>query len=201
MVLIFIFTDCIWEELIQHKKGPKTIHDRPDGYVDSGYNFSLEMLNEMIHELNRLTTKYSSDDWNTKSTANRLVELLMEHIFFLQMEVNEVKSGARKLRDKDFLGPKTREARRQRRRTMENDAESASDNMNSAQETESSSFPWLVDHHQYFNAIGQKLFMKKRRGIRKARERRKAIETNDESSQHALAETNDGSSQTTLGNK
>ena len=122
------------------------------------------MLNGMLQELNRLITKYSGDAWNSKPTANRLVELLMEHAFFLQQEVNEVESGARRLRATDFLGPRTREARKSRRAQAQDTAEGGS-NANERQETE--------DHHKRFNEIGQHLFWKKRRGVRKTRERRK----------------------------
>lgn len=41
--------ECIWAELIVNKKGLKTFVDR-EGLSEASYNFSLEMLNEMIHE-------------------------------------------------------------------------------------------------------------------------------------------------------
>ena len=69
------------------------------------------MLNEMLRQLDRLIIKYSDDTWNSKSSANCLVELLMEHAFLLQSKLYAVKSGTRVLRDNDFLGPKTRKAR------------------------------------------------------------------------------------------
>ncbi len=50
----------------------------------------------------RLITKYSGPDWNAKETANRVVDLLIEHRALIQTELNEVNSGARKLTDKDF---------------------------------------------------------------------------------------------------
>lgn len=80
--------DCIWEELIWHKKGPRIIDDRP-GYEDlyEGYNFSVEMLLEMIDELNRLIAKYGGPDWNARPTANRLVEILEEHRGMVEKEL------------------------------------------------------------------------------------------------------------------
>ena len=101
---------CIWQELILYKKGLKTVSDRP-GNTEVDYNFSGEMLEEMILELSRLITKYSGPDWNAKETANRVVDLLIEHRALIQTELNEVNSGARKLTDKDFLGPKERARR------------------------------------------------------------------------------------------
>lgn len=103
--------DCIWEELIQNHKGLKTIYDRPPS-AQGVPNFSSEMLTAMITELNRLITKYSGSEWNSKATANRVVSLLTEHKALIQTELNEVNSGRRVLTEKDFLGPKEREARR-----------------------------------------------------------------------------------------
>lgn len=40
---------CIWEELIVNKKGLKTFIDR-EGVSERDYNFSAQMLDEMIHE-------------------------------------------------------------------------------------------------------------------------------------------------------
>ena len=40
------------------------------------------MLQEMLQELNRLISKYSSGTWTEKPTANSLVEILMEHAFY-----------------------------------------------------------------------------------------------------------------------
>ena len=103
---------CIWTELIVNKKGLKTVYDRPGYGTEDTYNFSAEMLQAMITELNRLIDKYGSPAWNTKATANRIVELLVEHRALVQVELNEVNSGVRTLRDKDILGPKERDARR-----------------------------------------------------------------------------------------
>ena len=98
--------DCIWDELIVKGKGLKTVKDRPNS--EQEYNFSAEMLEEMIHELDRLITKYSSNDWNAKVVANDLVGLLQEHRVLLQTELSEVTSGARVLTKHDFLGPTER---------------------------------------------------------------------------------------------
>jgi len=103
--------DCIWDELIVKKKGLKIIDDRPE--PEEEYNFSEEMLDLMVHELERLITKYSGPDWNTKATANRVVELLSEHLILVQIELDELNSGRRKLLEKDILGPKERQRRRQ----------------------------------------------------------------------------------------
>ncbi len=101
----------VWEELIPKGKGLKTVYDRP-GLTESDYNFSAEMLEEMILELNRLISKYGSSPWNTKITANKVVSLLTEHRGLVQEELDEVLSGRRLLTEKDFLGPKERERRR-----------------------------------------------------------------------------------------
>ena len=103
--------DCIWSELIENGKGLKTVYDRP-GFVESDYNFSAEMLEEMIHELDRLITKYSASPWNAKTTANKLVSLITEHRALVQEELDDVLAGRRVLTEKDFLGPKERERRR-----------------------------------------------------------------------------------------
>ncbi len=101
---------CIWTELIVNKKGLKTVNDRPTSEVD--YNFSSEMLQAMVIELNRLITKYAGPEWNTKETANRIVDLLVEHQALVQAELNEVNSGVRKLTENDILGPKERASRK-----------------------------------------------------------------------------------------
>jgi hypothetical protein len=98
---------CIWEELIVRKKGLKTFIDR-EGVGEYDYNFSEEMLDEMLKELHRLIVKYSGSLYSTQSTAVELVELLQEHYDLIATELAEVKSGERKLTKRDFLGPKTR---------------------------------------------------------------------------------------------
>ena len=104
--------DCIWTELIVNKRGLKTVYDRPGYGGEDTYNFSSEMLQAMIIELTRLINKYDGPEWDTKETANRIVSLLTEHRALIQMELNEVNSGARTLTERDFLGPKERAARR-----------------------------------------------------------------------------------------
>ena len=101
--------ECIWSELIVNKKGLKTFIDR-EGVEERDYNFSEPMLNDMIQELERLISKYNGPDWNMKLTANYLVELLGEHLVLIQVELDELKSGARTLTKSDFLGPETRKA-------------------------------------------------------------------------------------------
>ena len=105
--------DCIWEELIQNGKGLKTVYDRPG--QEQEYSFSAEMLQAMIDELTRLIDKYGGSEWNTKETANRIVELLTEHRTLIQAELVDVQLGLRKLTDNDFLGPKEREFRQLQR--------------------------------------------------------------------------------------
>ena len=102
---------CIWDELIPGGRGNRKVEDR-GGYVESDYNFSVEMLQEMVNEYDRLIGKYTSSYWSTKPTANRLVTLLMESRQLVETERLEVASGARRLTDRDFLGPKEREQRR-----------------------------------------------------------------------------------------
>ena len=148
--------DCIWDELIPRGKGLRPIvYDRPDyvesytGFVESDTNFSAEMLEEMIHELDRVISKYSGPDWNTKETANRIVQLIVEHRALIQTELNEVNSGMRKLTDRDFLGPKERERRRRLK------LQEAGETITTPQ-----------DHSKYFNAIDKKMQEKKRLEMR-----------------------------------
>jgi hypothetical protein len=70
------------------------------------------MLQAMIIEQTRLINKYDGPEWDTKETANRIVSLITEHRALIQIELDEVNSGARTLTERDFLGPKEREARR-----------------------------------------------------------------------------------------
>lgn len=135
---------CIWEELIPNGKGNRMVNDR-EGYVEEDYNFSAEMLEEMVDELNRLITKYGSSPWSAKSTANRLTELLMEHLALIQMELNDVRSGARTLTERDFLGPKERERRRQLKAMEEGKTEATI----SVQEKKK--------HFEYFHALESKV--------------------------------------------
>jgi len=146
--------DCIWEELIENGKGLKTVADRP-GFNEQDYNFSAEMLEGMLFELDRLIDKYSGPEWNATATSNtmtnakRVVELLVEHRNLIQIELNEVNSGVRKLADKDFLGPIERARRRKSK--WEEDGMTDSDNDHRTQE-----------HFEYFNKVHEKLVDKKR---------------------------------------
>ena len=99
---------AVWSELIENGKGLKTVYDRP-GFVESDYNFSAEMLQEMIKELDRLIAKYGASPWSSKTTANKLVSLLSEHRVLIQEELDDVLAGRRVLAEKDFLGPEERE--------------------------------------------------------------------------------------------
>jgi hypothetical protein len=103
--------DCIWDELIAKGKGLKTVVNRPT-HGEDAHRFSAEMFGEMITELTRLITKYSSSEWNTLSTSNRLVDLLTEHRELIQSELNELDAGSPQLSVQDFLGPMEREKRR-----------------------------------------------------------------------------------------
>lgn len=99
--------DCIWEELIVHRKGVKTFMDR-EGLSTREYNFSEEMLDAMIDEVDRMIDKYSSSEWTVAPIAIELVDILKNHKTSLEREVVEVQTGVRVLKEDDFLGPKTR---------------------------------------------------------------------------------------------
>ena len=164
---------CIWTELIQNGKGLKTVHDRP-GFVESDYNFSADMLAKMIAELDRLIDKYSNGqdingvDWSTRSTANRLVELLADHRGLVASELDDVNSGRRRLADDDFLGPKERERRRiqvtQEESKARNGAKRGPDTLTTAEEKK--------DHSRYFKALDHKLWEEKKRKIRRMARKR-----------------------------
>ena len=149
----------------------RQVRDR-EGYVEDDYNFSAEMLGEMIVELDRLITKYSGTLWSVKATANRLVELLMEHRSIIQMELNDVNSGARQLTDRDFLGPKERERRRLLK--AENEGVSPDDVASSVHEKKK--------HFEYFMALEEKVKTTRRadRAKQRQEERRAAAKTKRE---------------------
>jgi hypothetical protein len=102
---------CLWNEMIVNKKGEKTFLDR-EGYEERNYNFSEEMLQEMIEEYDRLIEKYSSAEWSSKPIANTLIDLFLDHRSWILQELSEVKSGVRTLTDNDFLGPMERQKRK-----------------------------------------------------------------------------------------
>lgn len=103
--------DCIWRELIEKKKGPKTVDNRPGNEGIPDYVFSEEMLDEMLGEIGRLITKYSGPDWSETPTAIRIVEIMEEQNAQVQFERLEVIKGVRKLSSIDFLGPDERSKR------------------------------------------------------------------------------------------
>lgn len=67
------------------------------------------MLEVMVGEIDRLLDKYSSTEWINDDNANRLVQLFTVHRSELLTEMHEANSGARRLKENDFLGPKERE--------------------------------------------------------------------------------------------
>ena len=99
---------CIWSKLISENAGPVTFKDRQ---IADDPNFSQFMLEEMIGEIQRMITKYSTVHWDHNPTATRLVELLDEQLVKLQAEVDDLTSGRRTLTQKDIFGPGEREAR------------------------------------------------------------------------------------------
>jgi hypothetical protein len=142
--------ECIWSELIIKGKGAKTVVDRPSTpYTEADYNFSAEMLEEMLVELDRLLTKYDSTDWISSDIAIRLVELLTWHRGLIQTELDELNSGRRNLSANDFLGPKERKKRR-----LENQAGSKE--------------PLKMPNTKFFDARAKERMVKKRRDARKA---------------------------------
>lgn len=68
------------------------------------------MLEEMVGELTRLVNKYSADPWTDDANANRLVNLLSEHLPLLQTELDDLATGRRTLTEKDIFAPGEREA-------------------------------------------------------------------------------------------
>lgn len=157
---------CIWEELIVNRKGEKTFLDRP-GYADRNYNFSEEMLNAMISELDRLIEKYSAPEWYGSKTAEDLVFLMRNHKEAVQKEVVEVQTGIRVLRDDDFLGPETRRKRRIAQLKLEGGAEAPRELKMGHEE-----------YSEYFAKLDQEFYEKKKshmkhEGIKDDQERRR----------------------------
>ena len=114
--------------------------------------YLFKMLDAMLTELDYLINKYSGSEWNSKSTANRLVDLLQEHRQLVQIERNQ--AGSRALRDQDFLGPKER----QKRKTLKLIEDGKDPDEIEEEEKE--------DFSQYFRIIEAKLLEKKRRDMR-----------------------------------
>ena len=108
------------------------------------------MLEAMINELSRLITKYSASPWNTKITANKVVTLLTEHRTLIQEELDDLLAGRRVLTEKDFLGPKERERRRNLTSDNKEDQEGQK------------------DYSRYFFAMDQKLLEIRRIETRKS---------------------------------
>ena len=108
------------------------------------------MLEAMINELSRLITKYSASPWNSKITANKVVTLLTEHRTLIQEELDDLLAGRRVLTEKDFLGPKERERRRNLTSENKEDQEGQK------------------DYSRYFFAMDQKLLEIRRIETRKS---------------------------------
>lgn len=148
--------DCIWEELIVNKKGVKTFLDR-EGVSERHYNFSPEMLELMIQELDRLIQKYGSSRWNWKTTARDLVDLLREHRLLIEKELEQIHLGEFEFTERDFLGPATR-----KQRLMEN-ADDVTSEVRDLQKD--------ADHTEFFRSLELELFKK-----RKSREKAEVVE-------------------------
>lgn len=151
--------ECIWTELIINKKGLKTFIDR-EGIEERDYNFSTEMLAEMLHEMDRLIIKYGSSEWNHLQTSNDLVELFGEHRALIQAEYDDVAAGTRTLSEFDFLGPKERERRRSEKIEKELEQELASGRrVKGRRQLDIGSFAGETkkDYSDFFNAVDKKL--------------------------------------------
>eukprot|EP00804_Cyclotella_cryptica_P014284 CCRYP_018659-RA/>CCRYP_018659-RA protein AED:0.19 eAED:0.19 QI:0/-1/0/1/-1/1/1/0/184 len=166
--------DCIWAELIVHRKGARTVVDRPNTpYTEADYNFSSEMLDAMITELDRLITKYSSSEWSSLGTANRIVDLVSWHRGLTQAELDEMNSGRRKLSAKDFLGPTEREKRRLASLANHEGGPAPGNAPNSP-------------NTGYFDAMARERIALKRRKARKAQRQRKAQRKDDRRAERTL---------------
>uniref|UniRef100_A0A7S3V5F0 Uncharacterized protein n=2 Tax=Chaetoceros debilis TaxID=122233 RepID=A0A7S3V5F0_9STRA len=105
--------DCIWDHTI-HRKENLGETDSQEQVV----HFSQEILEEMLHELDRLIEKYGSAKWNSEMIAEDLVyedlvSILSAHRASIQEELDTTASSSQLL-NTDFLGPKEREKRRPR---------------------------------------------------------------------------------------
>ncbi len=150
--------ECIWTELIVNHKGLKTFIDRPD-YSEEDYNFSAEMLELMIAQLDRLITKYSAPEWIILEISQDLVALLDEHRTLIQEELAEVLNGTRKLSRSDFLGPREREKQKAKQR-----AQSIHEQMDSLRNKSRQS---EQDHSEYFEKLDRYLVTNREKAMRK----------------------------------
>ena len=114
------------------------------------------MLEEMIHELDRLINKYDASPWNSKATANKVVSLLKEHRTLVQQELDDVSTGRRILTERDFLGPQERERRRLEKLRADTKAGTTAVDEDAK------------DYSQYFFAMDQKLLEIRRLEMRKS---------------------------------
>ncbi len=78
--------------MILNGKGARTVFDFP-GFVEEDYNFSAEMLQEMIQEQNRLVINYSGSVWDGNDNADQIVQLIVEHRAKVHTKLSEVNSG------------------------------------------------------------------------------------------------------------
>eukprot|EP00553_Chaetoceros_curvisetus_P014523 CAMPEP_0204643934 /NCGR_PEP_ID=MMETSP0718-20130828/1087_1 /ASSEMBLY_ACC=CAM_ASM_000674 /TAXON_ID=230516 /ORGANISM="Chaetoceros curvisetus" /LENGTH=333 /DNA_ID=CAMNT_0051665317 /DNA_START=1 /DNA_END=1005 /DNA_ORIENTATION=+ len=150
--------ECIWTELIVNHKGLKTFIDRPN-YSEEDYNFSAEMLELMIAQLDRLITKYSAPEWIILEISQDLVALLDEHRTLIQEELTEVLNGTRKLSNNDFLGPREREKQKAKKR-----AQSIHEQMDSLRNKSRQS---EQDHSEYFEKLDRYLVTNREKAMRK----------------------------------
>ena len=150
--------ECIWTELIVNHKGLKTFIDRPN-CSEEDYNFSAEMLELMIAQLDRLITKYSAPEWIILEISQDLVALLDEHRTLIQEELAEILNGTRKLSNNDFLGPREREKQKAKKR-----AQSIHEQMDSLRNKSRQS---EQDHSEYFEKLDRYLVTNREKAMRK----------------------------------
>ena len=104
----------------------------------------------MLSELDHLIDKYSSPEWDSKATSQKIVSLITDHRQEVQVERNQASAGQRTLREQDFLGP----TERKRIRTIH------------ARKEGKLAQP-KNDHSAYFRALEEKIMEKKRSDMRK----------------------------------
>eukprot|EP01083_Nonionella_stella_P004774 13920_1 len=152
--------ECIWTELIINRKGLKTFLDR-DGLTEVDYNFSEEMLEAMLQELDRLIGKYSADEWYKLEISRDLVALLEMHKALIQQELDEVKSGERVLREGDFLGPKERKKRKFEKMVSSRGGIAMDEDMFEERLLKESN-----DYSEYFDALHRHVLLKRKTMIK-----------------------------------